>query len=80
MDRQIYIYLLNEGTDVWRPVEAEQVQGDIWRITSENDNEDDEQWQFRTGDCVRCREKVFQDGKKGMVAVEKVDIDTYLAE
>jgi hypothetical protein len=43
---QIYVYLLDEGTDVWRPVEAMQLTEGVYRIASEP--AEDEKWQFLT--------------------------------
>lgn len=40
----IFVYLLDEGVDVWRPVDAEIVAPDWYRILSENENGDDEHW------------------------------------
>jgi len=30
--RTIYVALLDEGVDVWRPVDAEHVAGDLYRL------------------------------------------------
>lgn len=70
--RTIYVYLLNEGTDSWCPVSAEYVRDDIYRIVSVNEDPEDEEWQFQTNDCVRCKSKVFSGGESGMVAVERL--------
>ena len=59
----IYVYLLDEGTDVWRPVEAEQIAGDRYRITGTNLDPDDERWQFQTGDIVRCERRKLSGGE-----------------
>ena len=67
---QIHVALLNEGTNVWRPVEAVHVRNDIYRITSSNLNPEDERWQFTSGDVVRCQRHTFADGTKGMIAFE----------
>lgn len=75
MDREletIYVYLENEGVDVWRPVKAERLRADVYRIVSLNEDPDDEQWQFKTGDVVRCESKLFSEGKTGSVAVERL--------
>jgi hypothetical protein len=69
---QIYVSLLDEGTDVWRPVEAVHVRDDMYRIISSNLNPKDERWQFVSGDVVRCQSHVFADGSQGMVAYEIV--------
>ena len=58
----IYIYLVGEGTDVWRPVEAEYLGDDCFRITSENLTMEDENWQFPSGSIVRCREQNLSAG------------------
>jgi len=70
---QIYVALLDEGVDVWRPVDAIAKEGGIYQIISENEVPDDEQWEFATGDLVRCVEKQFSEGPSGLVAVAKVE-------
>jgi hypothetical protein len=69
----IYVYLLEEGTDVWRPVEAEVLARDRYRIISENINPKDEKWEFVTGDIVRCKRKVLRNSgtQVCLVAVSK---------
>lgn len=70
--QQIYVALLNEGTDAWRPVEAIHEKDDIFTIVSENESGGDEEWQFVTRDRVRCEQKIFSDGTPALVAVSKV--------
>ena len=53
---QIYVYLPDEAVDVWRPVEAIQEGENLYRIISLNVF-DDENWQFKFGELVRCKEK-----------------------
>jgi hypothetical protein len=65
----IYLYLLNEGTDVWRPVHAEHIEGDIYKIT-EDEVPDGEEWAFPPRAHVRCREHTFSGGQTGLVAFE----------
>ena len=70
----IYIRLLDEGVDVWRPVRAETLRGERYRIISENTDPEDEKWEFKTGDVVHCVEKELMDGTKSisrLVAVSK---------
>jgi hypothetical protein len=71
MKATIYIYLQNEGTDVWRPVSAERVSSEIFRVTG-TPPDDTETWQFSTGDTVRCREQIFASGERHLVAYERV--------
>jgi hypothetical protein len=65
----IYVSLLNEGTDCWRPVKAESLAEGLFRIT--DSQPEDEQWEFQPGQVVRCRERAFQDGE-GLVAFESI--------
>jgi hypothetical protein len=65
----VYLELLEEGTQCWRPVNSESLGGDLYRIISEKP--EDEVWPFNTGDTVRCRPQHFQQGL-GLVAYERV--------
>jgi hypothetical protein len=67
----IYVYLLDEGTDVWRPVDATCIKGDTYQINPESAIPETETWQFLPGDIVRCEEQGFSDGKH-LVAIEKM--------
>ena len=58
----IYVYLLNEGTDVWRPVDAEELSSNKFRIVSRNSDHDDEQWQFNAGDVVIAELRTLAGG------------------
>jgi hypothetical protein len=53
----IYVALLDEDVDVWRPVQAEHVAGDLYRLIGEQP--DDEAWPFAIGDVVRCKERTL---------------------
>jgi hypothetical protein len=68
-DDRIYVALLDEGVDVWRPVEAERLGPDIFRIIG--DIPEGESWAFQPGDIVRCREKQLSKGAL-LVAHERV--------
>lgn len=48
----VYVELLNEGVDVWRPVEAEQKSKGVVRLPEEAPA--DEHWAFPPGSLVRC--------------------------
>ncbi len=67
---KIYVNLLDEGTNCWRPVNAERVQDNCFKITSVNPDPEDENWQFTTGTVVRCEEKELSGGK-ALVAIEE---------
>jgi hypothetical protein len=66
----IFVALLDEGVEVWRPVEASQLPNGLFRIESENADSKCETWQFSTGTIVRCEQRNFDDGKSGLVAVQ----------
>ena len=70
--QQIYIYLLDEGTDVWRPVQALELDDGSFRIPSDAQVPDGETWEFNPGDTVRCEDRQLSDGKVALVACEKL--------
>jgi hypothetical protein len=47
--------LVNEDVDVWRPVAAEHVGGDRYRLI--DDMPEGEEWQFVKNDIVRCERR-----------------------
>lgn len=57
----IYIALLDEKIDVWRPVLAEHIRENLYRILDQRYDRDTEHWQFEPGDIVLC-ETVELDG------------------
>jgi hypothetical protein len=71
MDK-IYIYLLNEGTDCWRPVDAKRISNNCIKIISVNPDPEDENWEFQPGAIVRCEERELSGGR-ALVAVEQVN-------
>ena len=70
MPHEIYVVLLGEGTEVWRPVEALPIGNDIFLLQGQIPS--GESWQFPPGTQVRCKEHVFAGGEHGLVAVEAV--------
>ena len=67
MTRIVFVPLLDEGTTIWRPVEAENVAPDIFRLLG--NVPDGERWQFQPGENVRCELRLIQDGP-ALIAVE----------
>jgi hypothetical protein len=69
----VYVALLDEHVDVWRPVQAEHVGGDLYRLTGERP--DDEVFPFSPGDVVRCQMRTlsgeFARREPVLVACEK---------
>ena len=68
----IYVYLMDEGTDVWRPVDALPLGNNLFRILSHNTSEGHENWQFQTDAVIRAEYKDLSGGKV-LVAVEAVE-------
>jgi len=60
---EIYVSLLEEGTDVWRPVPARRLGPSVYLIYPEAPyNRDDEIWEFPPGSRVVIAEKVLSGG------------------
>ena len=61
--KEIYVALLNEGLEVWRPVKALRLSPSKYKILEDNeyDNES-EQWEFPPGTIVMCEKKKIKDG------------------
>jgi hypothetical protein len=64
----ILVELMNEGTACWRPVSATRRSESTYQI--QGPIPEDEEWQFRPGDTVKCVSRRFQDGSTGLVATE----------
>src|SRR5262245_33554283 len=48
----VFVSLLDEGTDVWRPVQARPLGGNLYRIIGVDADLADETWQFSPGAIV----------------------------
>ena len=57
----VHVRLLDEGVDVWRPVEAVRLSQSTYRL-SQAPAPDDETWSFRPGDTVVAE---VRDGAPG---------------
>ena len=72
IDMIVYVKLLEEGTDVWRPTEAQPMDKDLFRLLPTADYRlCDEQWEFPPGSIVRCEKRVLS-GDEVCVAVSPV--------
>ena len=61
---QIFVKLLDEGLNVYRPIQAEKVANDIYRIPPNLDpGQLGEEWEFPRGATVVCRPRDTSDGK-----------------
>lgn len=69
----VYVALLKDGTEVWRPVHAEHLGDDCYRLIE--GAPDGEMWQFTIGDIVQCKERTLKGDRtrhERVVAYEKV--------
>jgi hypothetical protein len=65
---KIYVRLLDEAVDVWRPIRAAHQADDVYRIVS--GAVEGEEWEFSTGALVRCRRETLADHGEELVAFE----------
>ena len=63
----IHVALLDEGIDVWRPVEARRLSPDTYLIVNQDYDPHTERWEFEPGTAVRCR-KENREGRQILVA------------
>jgi hypothetical protein len=73
--KEIHIYLKNEGTNVWRPVDAIRLDEDLYKIPDDTLVPDDEDWEFLPGAVVRCVAKDLSGGVL-LVAIEAQSQET----
>ena len=59
----IFVALLDESVEVWRPVRAEREQDNIFRIADQPYDRADEAWQYEPGDRVVCELILTSDGE-----------------
>jgi hypothetical protein len=52
--KEIFVRLLDEGVDVWRPIKAERLSSDTYRILDQPYDRATEAWEFGPGDEVGC--------------------------
>jgi hypothetical protein len=67
------IYVHQPDEDWSRAVSARHLRGNLYQIVTEKP--EDEQWEFATGDKVRCMRRRFDDGTIEMLAYAKVEDD-----
>src|SRR5262249_24841951 len=76
----VYVRLLDEGTDVWRPARATALPDGTFRLLEPKGYDPGaETWEFPPLTKVRCTTKRFMDGNEGFVAVAR-DADEAVGE
>lgn len=68
----VFVRLLDEGTDVWRPTRAHPLPGGSYRLLPpEGYDPEDEKWEFEPGSTVTC-ELQAKGGQEVLVATRQV--------
>src|SRR5580700_3532425 len=71
-EAMVYVRLLDEGTDVWRPVRATALPDGTFRLLEPNGYDPNaETWEFPPSAKVRCVTRKFTDGGEGLIAVAR---------
>ncbi len=70
----IFVRLLDEGTDVWRPVKAVRLSEATFRIEDEQVPED-EIWNFQPGEIVVAEHRASEDGAELIAVARAIDFD-----
>ena len=72
----IYVRLLDEGVDCWRPVQAHLITDNHYQIDAGQPyDEEDEKWEFPPGTHVLVRDRVMHDDKSAPVAFSQANSD-----
>lgn len=72
-ETEIFVRLLDEAVDVWRPVKAVHVRDTLYVIAGHL--RDDEVWEFVPGETVECEAKDW-DGAHVLIAVRRAERTT----
>jgi hypothetical protein len=60
---KIYVALLEEGADIWRPVPALKIDRNTYVVLQPDDySPDDEKWEFAPGSVVIVEQRTISDG------------------
>ena len=70
-DKSVFVYLMNEGSDSWRPVPSMHRSGEMYVLGNVEDAAS-EQWEFAPDTLVKVARRTFDNGESGLVAVAKV--------
>jgi hypothetical protein len=69
MTSEIYVSLQGEGTVVWRPVSAERLRENVFRIAEQPYDRETESWEFEPGDIVLC--EIVQSSEGSILAATR---------
>lgn len=68
----VYVSLLDEGIDVWRPANATQVGPMTYLLEPQSYDANHERWEFLPGTIVECQHKQLSGGMV-LVAVRQAE-------
>jgi hypothetical protein len=60
---EVFVKLVDELVDVWRPVLADRLHDDVYRISDQAYDRSTETWEFGPGDEVICELIESSDGR-----------------
>jgi hypothetical protein len=60
---QVFVRLLDEGVDVWRPIDTERIDEERFRIVDQPYDREAERWEFEPGTTVACEPVETSDGE-----------------
>ena len=70
---KVYVRLLDEGTDVMRPVIATPTINGYFKLAMPDDYDADfENWEFKPGSTVQCNQQILE-GRPELIAIAKID-------
>ena len=61
----IYIKVLDENINVWKPINALRIDKNTYKI-----DDNDDEIEFKKGQIIKVVKKIFSDGTKGLVPYE----------
>jgi hypothetical protein len=68
----IFVRVLEEDVDCWRPVQAVNEGADRYRIVGANPDPTDERWEFSAGEIVICERRGLSGGD-ALVAIRRAE-------
>ena len=68
---EIYVRLLDEGSEAWRPVKAKKISTNVFEIVEQAYDRDDEKWEFEPGDKVVVVETKDADFQSFLSAIKR---------
>lgn len=66
----LYVFLPDEDVDVWRPVTAVHLQGNVYQIAEQLYDREIEKWEFGPGEFVVAEPRVFE-GRTVLTAIRR---------